>query len=94
LFYIGATLGNTLSTIIPLPLSLLAAMGFVGVFSGASNTPLACTLMGIELFGAESAVFIAISCITAYLFSGHIGIYAAQIVGGNKAPMKEINEFF
>lgn len=94
LFYIGATLGNTLSTIIPLPLSLLAAMGFVGVFSGASNTPLACTLMGIELFGAESAVFIAIACITAYLFSGHVGIYASQIVGGNKAPMKEINEFF
>lgn len=42
LFYIGSTLGNALSTVLP-PLgpSLLAAMGFVGVFAGAANTPIA-----------------------------------------------------
>jgi hypothetical protein len=40
--------------------------------------------MGIELFGAESGVFIAIACIVAYLFSGHTGIYSAQIVGSPK----------
>ncbi len=81
LFYIGATLGNTLAHIIPLPVSLLAGMGFVGVFSGASNTPLACTLMGIELFGIEAGVYIAIACIVAYVFSGTMGIYASQVVG-------------
>lgn len=84
LFYIGSTLGNALSYIIPLPLSLLAGMGFVGVFAGASNTPIACILMGIELFGGESSVFIAISCITSYLFSGHSGIYKSQIIGSSK----------
>lgn len=84
LFFIGATLGNALSGFMPLPLALLAGMGFVAVFSGATNTPIACTIMGIELFGVESGVFIAVACITAYLFSGHTGIYASQIIGSPK----------
>jgi len=84
LFYIGATLGNALIWFIPLPMDLLAGMGFVAVFAGATNTPIACTIMGIELFGVESGVFIAIACSTAYLFSGHSGVYAAQIIGSPK----------
>lgn len=84
LFFIGATLGNALSFFIPLPMALLAAMGFVAVFSGATNTPIACTLMGIELFGIESGLFIALSCVTAYLFSGHSSIYSSQIIGSPK----------
>ncbi|WP_448518940.1 chloride channel protein, partial [Rhodoflexus sp.] len=84
LFFVGATLGNALSELIPLPVALLAGMGFVGVFAGATNTPIACTLMGIELFGVESGVFIALACVVAYLFSGHTGIYGSQIVGSVK----------
>ena len=84
LFFTGATLGSALSLFIPLPVALLAGMGFVAVFSGATNTPIACTLMGIELFGAEAGVFIGVACITAYLFSGHTGIYGEQIIGSPK----------
>ncbi len=84
LFFIGATLGNVLIWFIPLPMSLLAGMGFVAVFAGATNTPIACTIMGIELFGIESGVFIALACSTAYLFSGHTGIYTSQIIGSPK----------
>lgn len=84
LFFIGATLGNALIWLIPLPMSLLAGMGFVAVFAGATNTPIACTIMGIELFGIESGVFIALACSTAYLFSGHTGIYSSQIIGSPK----------
>ncbi|MFW0714935.1 voltage-gated chloride channel family protein [Pedobacter sp. N23S346] len=81
LFFIGATLGSFLSFYVPLPVGLLAGMGFVAVFSGAANTPLACILMGMELFGMESAVYIALACITAYFFSGHSGIYKSQAIG-------------
>lgn len=84
LFFTGATLGNALSYVVPLPMALLAGMGFVGVFSGATNTPLACTIMGIELFGTEAGVFLAIACVTAYLFSGHSGIYGSQVIGSPK----------
>ncbi len=78
LFFIGATLGNSLAGLLPLPASLLAAMGFVAVFAGAANTPIASTLMAFELFGSEAGAFAAIACITSYLFSGHHGIYHAQ----------------
>ncbi|HOZ76044.1 MAG TPA: voltage-gated chloride channel family protein [Flavobacterium sp.] len=84
LFFIGATLGNALFFFVPLPIALLAGMGFVAVFSGATNTPIACTLMGIELFGAECGLYIGIACVVAYLFSGHTGIYTSQIVGSPK----------
>ncbi len=84
LFFIGATLGNALVWFVPLPVALLAGMGFAAVFSGASNTPIACTLLGIELFGMESAIFIGIACLISYFFSGLTGIYTSQIQSGPK----------
>lgn len=84
LFFIGATLGSALSLFIPLPTALLAGMGFVAVFSGATNTPIACTLMGIEIFGIESGVYIAIACVVSYLLSGHHSIYNSQKIGEPK----------
>ncbi|MFN4365282.1 voltage-gated chloride channel family protein [Chryseobacterium hispalense] len=84
LFFIGATLGSALSLFIPLPYGILAGMGFVAVFAGATNTPLACTLMGIELFGAECGVYVAIACIVSYLFSGNNSIYTKQKIGEAK----------
>lgn len=84
LFFIGSTLGNALSRILPLPPSLLAAMGFVAVFAGAANTPISSTLMAMELFGAEAGAYAGIACVVSYLFSGHAGIYHAQRVGRSK----------
>jgi H+/Cl- antiporter ClcA len=81
LFFTGATLGNALSAWIPLPLALLAGLGFVGVFSGATNTPLACTVMGMELFGYEAGIFLAMACLIAYFSSGRGSIYSAQSLG-------------
>ncbi len=78
LFFTGATLGNALSEWIPLPLSLMAGIGLVGVFSGATNTPIACTLMGLELFGIEAGFFLALSCFISYLASGQSSIYSSQ----------------
>ena len=85
LFFTGATLGNALHGLIPLPLALLAGMGFVAVFSGATNTPMACTVMGMELFGYESGIFLALACFIAYIFSGKGGIYTSQELGWKKA---------
>lgn len=84
LFFIGATLGSALSFFIPLPTALLAGMGFVGVFAGATNTPLACMLMAIELFGSECGVYVAIACVVSYLLSGHNSVYSTQKIGEAK----------
>ena len=84
LFFIGAALGNALSAVLGAPTDLMAALGFVAVFAGAANTPLACTLMGVELFGSTHTVYIATACFTAYLASGHSGIYLSQRVAHPK----------
>jgi len=84
LFYIGATLGNALAPLLHLPVPMLAGVGFVAVFAGAANTPLASTFMAMELFGAEAGIYAAIACVVSYLFSGHSGIYRSQRVGHAK----------
>jgi H+/Cl- antiporter ClcA len=85
LFVIGGTLGYTIATLTHQSVSFFAALGFVSVFAGAANTPLACIVMGIELFGAPMAVPIAISCVVTYILSGHRGIYLSQRIGTSKA---------
>ena len=78
LFVIGATLGYTLGTILGVPPHFMAAMGFVAVFAGAANTPLACAVMGVELFGSGAFPYLLVAVVVGYLFSGHRSIYAAQ----------------
>ena len=84
LFFIGAALGSALSGVMGLPVSLLAGMGLVAVFAGAANTPIASSLMAMELFGVEAGAYAAIACVFSYLFSGHAGIYAGQRVAMQK----------
>ena len=88
LFYIGATLGNALAPLLQMPVGLMAAVGFVAVFAGAANTPLACTVMAMELFGFEVGAFAALACAVSYLFSGRASIYRAQ----RQRPAKTLPE--
>lgn len=78
LFYIGSTLGNTLSFILPLDYPILAALGFVSVFAGAANTPIAGVILAFELFGPGIGVYASIAVVASYLFSGKRGIYHSQ----------------
>jgi len=80
LFFIGATLGNTLSALLHSPAGLFAGLGFIAVFAGATNTPVACAVMGIELFGPEYAAYFFVSCFVAYLFNGYASIYSSQLI--------------
>ena len=84
LFFIGATLGSILISFIPLPIALLAAMGFVAVFAGATNCVVASIIMGIEMFGIQAGFFVAIASIVAYFTSGKNSIYNAKLSWGAK----------
>ncbi|MBC7807369.1 MAG: chloride channel protein [Akkermansiaceae bacterium] len=85
LFCIGATLGAAFAHLTGQPPTIFAALGFVGVFAGAANTPLTCILMGIELFGAKMAIPLAATCLITYVLSGHRGIYPSQLIAVSKA---------
>ena len=87
LFFIGAALGNTLALLLGAPVDLFAALGFVAIFAAATNTPLASTLLGMELFGAGNGLYLATACFVAYRFSSHRGIYASQRLAVPKFPV-------
>ena len=87
LFYVGATLGDSLSGILNLPMAFLAGLGLIGVFAGASNTPIACFILGVELFGSEGMIYFFIVSILSYMFSGHRGIYTSQMVVTAKSKL-------
>jgi len=84
LFFIGATLGNILIWFIPLPMALLAGMGFVAVFSGATNCVIASIVLGIELFGMQAGIYVGLASVAAYFTSGPNGIYSAKYKTGTK----------
>ena len=87
LFVIGATLGAALALPLGLGGPMLAAVGFCAVFGAAANAPLACIIMGAELFGSGAIVPIAVGVIVAYVVSGSRGIYSSQRVFANKLEL-------
>lgn len=84
LFFIGAALGNILIWFIPFPMALLAGMGFVAVFAGATHCVIASIIMGIELFGIQAGMYVGLASIVAYFASGMNGIYSAKLKIGAK----------
>jgi H+/Cl- antiporter ClcA len=84
LFFIGATLGNVLIWFIPLPMVLLAGMGFVSVFAGATHCVVASIIMGMELFGIQAGIYVGLASMIAYFTSGINGIYSAKLKIGAK----------
>jgi H+/Cl- antiporter ClcA len=78
LFFVGATLGNSLAQPLGLPIALGAGVGIAAVFGSAANTPLALSVMTVELLGAPILPHVVIVCVIAYLLSGHRSIYPAQ----------------
>ena len=84
LFFIGAALGNILIWFIPFPMALLAGMGFVAVFAGATHCVIASIIMGIELFGIQAGLYVGLASMVAYFASGMNGIYSAKLKIGAK----------
>lgn len=75
LFFVGATLGNFLSSFAHLPVVLMAALGFIAVFGAAAKTPVACAIMGAELFGPDALLYFAIVCLIASACAGGRSLY-------------------
>ena len=78
LFFVGVTLGSAAAAVLSLPLSICAALGFVGVFAGAGAVPIACAVMACELFGPSIGGYAVITCSASWLIAGRKGLYDAE----------------
>jgi H+/Cl- antiporter ClcA len=81
LFFIGAALGNFCGLLMGADTQLFSGLGLISVFAAAANTPIACTFMGMELFGGAKPFQMLLSCYIAYLVSNSKDVnklYSAQ----------------
>ncbi len=90
IFFIGATSGSRFADLFGLDKATFSAIGLVSVLAGATNTPIASSIMAIELFGAGIAPYAALSCIISFLITGHRSIYPSQILVIKKSPSIQI----
>jgi H+/Cl- antiporter ClcA len=91
-FYIGSTMGSSLAVILGLEPSFGAAIGFVAVFCGVTNCPLAAFALAAELFTeivhAESVMlYFGVAIALSYLLSGYVGLYPAQVFYQSKLKL-------
>lgn len=84
--FIGATAGSFYADLVGADRSTFAAIGFVSLLAGAANTPIACSILAIELFGAIVAPYAAVACVISFLLSGHRSLYGSQVLTISKSP--------
>ncbi|WP_456393546.1 chloride channel protein [Nitratifractor sp.] len=92
IFYIGATSGHWFGGLFGSEhqLALFAALGFVSVLAGATNAPIAATVMAMELFGMDVAHYAAVSIVISFLVSGHRSVFPSQKITMKKSDLLEI----
>lgn len=87
-FFVGATLGSSVSGLINLPLESSTALGMIGVFCSATSLPITSIAMALEYFGGGEMVAIMIVMTISYIISGFYDILVK-----NKLP-KEKGKLF
>lgn len=90
IFFIGSTLGSFMSGILKVDAGMLAAIGFVSVLAGAANTPIAASIMAVELFGAQVAPYASIACVISFVITGHRSVYPSQVLSIKKSASIEV----
>ena len=84
-FCIGATFGCLVGGLLGLDAGLAGAVGLVGLFCCATNSPLASIVLSVEIFGGANLYIFALTCVICFVLSGHSGLYASQIIQFAKA---------
>lgn len=91
IFFVGAASGHAFGTIMGDHIALFAALGFVSVLAGTTNSPIAATIMAVELFGIEIAHYAAISAVISFLITGHRSVFPSQILAMKKSEILDVN---
>lgn len=91
-FCIGATFGCVVGGLLGMDPGFAAALGLIGLFCCATNSPLASIVLSIEMFGGTNVYLFAFVCVICFVLSGNSGLYASQILQFTKAELvqKEI----
>jgi len=86
-FCVGATFGCVLGGLLGLDAGICGALGLIGLFCCATNSPLASLVLSVEMFGGANLYLFALICVICFVLSGNSGLYASQIIRFNKTSM-------
>jgi H+/Cl- antiporter ClcA len=89
IFFIGATSGSLFAKLLGLNSSTFSVIGLVALLAGAANTPIAASIMGVELFGANIAPYASVACVISFIMTGHTSVYPSQILAIRKSTSIE-----
>lgn len=78
IFFVGATSGNLFARVFGLDPATFSAIGMVSLLAGATNVPIAASVLAIELFGGKIASYTALTCIISYAVTGRRSVYPSQ----------------
>ncbi len=92
IFFIGATSGSVFATMFGLDMATFAAIGLVSVLAGAANTPIAASIMAVELFGPQVAPYATVACVISFLMTGHRSVYPSQVLSISKSSSIEVEK--
>ncbi len=90
-FFIGATLGSLIGSLIGLPTEFAAATGLIALFCAVVNCPIASIILSVEMFGAKGIVLFAVAVCISYMLSGYYGLYTGQKIIYSKRRTRFIN---
>lgn len=79
IFFVGATFGSVIGVAMGVDPGTFAAIGMVSLLAGAANTPIAGSILAVELFGPTIAPYAATACVASFLMTGHRSVYPSQI---------------
>ncbi len=77
-FFVGSTFGCVVAPLIGMDPATGAAIGFVALFCGVVNCPLASVFLAVEIFGTDSILMFCLVCALSYMMSGNSGLYKTQ----------------
>jgi H+/Cl- antiporter ClcA len=90
-FFIGASFGCLVGSLLGIPPGFAAAVGMVTVFGGATNTIMAPIFLAVESFGGPHISAFALACVISYVCSGYTGLYSSQNIIYSKVRVGRVN---
>ena len=91
-FCIGATFGCVVGGLLGLEPGIAAALGLIGLFCCATNSPLASIVLSVEMFGGANLYLFALVSVICFVLSGPSGLYASQVIKYDKIDRYLIKE--
>ncbi|MBQ2898063.1 MAG: chloride channel protein [Clostridia bacterium] len=91
-FFVGSTFGCVVAPLLGLDAGFAAAIGFVSLFCGVVNCPVASVVLSYEVFGGAGILLFALACAVSYAISGNYSLYKSQEIVFSKLTAQEIQK--